>query len=72
MSRPSRLVIGLVMVAGALMLGSCIPLSEIILTRAMEQGGILASLVLLLMLGGSGLGLLVWGWHLARKRQYKI
>ena len=72
MAAPSRLAVGLTLTAGALILGACVPLSEIIVFQAMESGGLLAGLAFLTLFAATGAGLLLYGWHLARERRRRL
>jgi hypothetical protein len=69
MAAPSKFLAGLLIALGALILGFWIPLSDILLSPALEEGGFLANMAFLLLLAVTGLGLLLWGLHLLRKRE---
>lgn len=69
MTAPRKILAGLLIVLGALALGSWVPLSEILLSPTLQEGGFLANLAFLVLLAATGLGLLLWGMFLLRGKK---
>jgi hypothetical protein len=69
MAAPKKILAGLLIVMGSLLLGAWIPLSEVLFTYALEQGGFMANLAFLTLLAATGLGLLIWGMLLLRDKK---
>jgi hypothetical protein len=72
MAAPQKILAGLLIFFGAVILGLWIPLSDMLLSPALEEGGFLATVAFLLLLAATGLGLLLWGLRLLRKREQDI
>lgn len=72
MATLKKIMAGLLIVTGALILGAWIPVAELLFTEVLREGGFLACWSFLAMLAALGLGLLIWGLRILRRRKDDI